>query len=826
MERLKIRSTPSFRLILLPCVLGLSLAGIPASSAFASEPSADDLKFFETSIRPLVIDKCAGCHGADEQESGLRLDQYAGMIEGGTSGPAVVPGNLEESLLIAAIGYQDENLQMPPDGKLSDAEIQLLTEWIQRGAPHPDSGSTAVTPRRGAIDLEEARKFWAFQPIQKPEIPVDANTPAEANPIDALVFAKLKSQGLTPNPAADKRTLIRRATFDLIGLPPTPEEIEGFLADESPEAFEKVIDRLLASRHYGERWGRHWLDVVRYADSNGQDENLAHLDAWRFRNYVIDAFNNDKPFDRFLTEQVAGDLLNSEGYANRYEPIIASGFWTLGPKVLAEKDEAKMEMDIIDEQIDVFGQAFLGLTLACARCHDHKFDPISTADYYALAGILKSSKSMQSFATIAKYNEFVLATPEEIEKKETLDKERAAHQEELKKALQAASAEYLKSTNAPEGTQPPADVESKFSEEVKSQLAELRKAIKDRETKELPTAMAMAEGTPADLRIHVRGSHLTLGKTVQRGTPEVLRSSEPFVIGPQESGRLQLARWLTSRENPLTARVAVNRVWRWHFGEGLVETTDNFGKLGATPSHPELLDLLAVSFMDNGWSMKSLHKLMMLSRTYQMSSDSQAENAKIDPENKFHWRANVERLDAEAVRDSLLFVSGALDDTPSEQVINVPKWQLVFDHTSKDDTGYDTNRRSVYLPVIRNNLYDGFSLFDYTSADVTTGSRETSTVAPQALYVMNSQMFLGSADALAGRLLDEIPLDEQARATRLYELALGRLPESHEVNRLLNYVNRLEALLSETSKDISPDRAAWSAACQSVLASNEFFYLN
>lgn len=825
------RLKQTFRSAILLSILGTGLLGGSTMAAEPAPPGEEAIAFFESKIRPLLIAHCVDCHGEDAQESSLRLDTLSGMTSGGTSGPAVVPGKLEDSLLVAAVRYDNEHLQMPPDGKLSDSDIKLLEQWIEKGAPHPDSGQAkTVMPRRGSIDLEEARQYWAFQPIQRPDIPTLEGSSGSSNPIDGFILSTLKEQGLVPNPPADRRTLIRRATFDLIGLPPTPDEVDAFLADTSPDAFEKVIDRLLASPHYGERWGRHWLDVVRYADSNGLDENQAFVDAWRFRNYVIDAFNNDKPFDQFMMEQVAGDLLGSANPSgtpgDNYEDIVATGFLSLGPKVLAEQDVVKMEMDIIDEQIDTFGQAFLGMTIACARCHDHKFDPISTADYYALAGIFKSTKSMQSFATIAKYNERVLATPEEIERKAKLDEQRKAKQAELDALVKAANAELVKMLpESAKGKLPP-DAEQKYPEETKQKLSQLREEIAQltAQAPELPTAMAVEEGTVSNVRIHVRGSHLMLGREVERGVPEILQDAKPLEIGDSESGRLQLARWLANPENPLTARVAVNRIWRWHFGVGLVPTTDNFGKLGELPTHPKLLDWLATEFVANGWSMKELHKQIMLSNTYQFSSDSHAANEAIDPDNRWHWRANIQRLEAESLRDSVLAVSGLLDASPGESMLDIDKWKLVFDHTSKDSTSYDSYRRSIYLPVIRNNLYDGFSLFDYATADVTSGDRSTSTVAPQALYSMNSELFLSGAEALTKRLWKDFPDDENARVVGLYEVTFNRPPESHEQARLLKYISQLEPLLQKDAQIENPRLAAWVVACHSVLASNEFTY--
>ncbi|QDU75360.1 Planctomycete cytochrome C [Bremerella volcania] len=793
-------------LLLVVCVL-------TARTVQAAPPSSQDLAFFESKIRPLLVTHCVDCHGAETQESSLRVDTMSGMLGGGESGAAVIPKDPKHSLLLAAVRYDNQHLKMPPDGKMTDGQIKLLQQWIEMGAPHPDQlDKGGIQPRRAPIDWKAAREYWAFRPVTRPEVP-KSNA---AHPIDAFIHAALDQQGLVPNGPADRRTLIRRATFDLTGIPPTPDEVNAFLADESPEAFAKVIDRLLASPGYGERWGRHWLDVVRYADSNGLDENQAFVDAWRYRNYVIDALNEDKPFDRFVMEQVAGDLLAKESAEqDDYDSTIATGFLTLGPKVLAEKDTVKMEMDIIDEQIDTLGQAFLGLTIACARCHDHKFDPISTADYYALAGIFKSTQSMQSLKTIAQYNEKVLATAEEIERKAKLDETKKEKLAQLDKLVKEAKQTH------------PDSQEEAYPEEIRTQLTALRQEIAalTEQASELPTAMAVQEGTPQSVRIHVRGSHLILGQQVARGVPVVLQRSEPLTIGDGESGRLQLAQWLVHADNPLTARVAVNRVWRWHFGTGLVPSTDNFGKLGEAPTHPQLLDWLAAQFVADGWSLKKLHRQIMLSDTYQRSSRVNADNAAIDPENHGYWRANVQRLEAEALRDSLLQVSGQLDPTQGTSMLTVDKWKLVFDHTSKDDTSYDSKRRSIYLPVIRNNLYDEFALFDFATADTTQGDRATSTVAPQALFTLNSPLFLDAAEALADRLHKQVPGDDRMRVDLLYQLTLSRRPHDREVTRLLSTVDQLEVALQGQMDAGQAKQQAWAAACQCVLASNEFMYV-
>jgi len=822
-------------------VVGIALAlvsGVARSDE--SMPDSAGIKFFETRIRPLLLKNCGDCHGAEDQESDLRVDTYTGMINGGVSGPLIVPGNVKESLLISVIEYQNEALQMPPDEKLSEDEIQLLKKWVTIGAPHPaQNEAVSMAPRRSPIDLTEARRYWAFQPIISPDAPTLDGNEWVKTPVDAFILKMHQKQNLAPVAPADKLTLIRRATFDLTGLPPTPEEISVFLADTSPSAYEKVLDRLLDSPRYGERWGRHWLDVVRYADSNGQDENQAFVDAWRFRDYVIKSFNDDKPFNDFLIEQIAGDLLFQQKEMVKqpdgslvpkdddFELLIASGFLSLGPKVLAEKDFVKKKMDIVDEQIDAIGQAVLGLTLACARCHDHKFDPISTADYYAVAGILKSTKTMRSMKTNDVCNEYEIATAEERKQKRLHDELIKQKNLEISAVIAEANAKLAANTEAGARNDKPKDAEQYFPEETKTALKSLRSQLASikKMAVPLPTAMGVTEGTPSDLQIHVRGSHLTLGKTVKRGVPAVLEFDGGLTLPENVSGRLELAKWLSHARNPLTARVAVNRIWRWHFGKGIVPTTNNFGKLGEVPTHPELLDWLASEFVRQGWSFKSMHKLLMLSNTYQLSSRDKPHNSLIDVENRFYWRADVRRLEAEAIRDSLLAASGLLDTTMGGSILNTPKGRLVFNHRSTDPTTYDTNIRSVYLPVVRNNLYDVFSLFDYSSTDIPLGDRPQSTIAPQALFMMNSPLIKSVSTAMADRLMLESATDEE-RVDRLYKLALGRPPSHQEQARFLDYVGRFESMLSEVQSAPNPKRAAWSACLQGVFASNEFIYVN
>jgi cytochrome c553 len=768
--------------LLLAALLGFFCANCTTTRA------DEGTDFFENKIRPILVKHCYECHGEDEQESDLRLDSYADMLRGGAAAPAIIPGEPDESLLLHAIGYEDDELQMPPDGKLSDAVIADFRKWIEIDAPHPDANKTSVLPRKGAVNLAKERQFWSFQPLVDAAIPTVKASNWPQRSIDYFILSKLEQQKLSPAAAADRRTLIRRVTFDLTGLPPTPAEIDNFLYDKSPDAYQHLIDRLLDSEAYGERWGRFWLDVVRYADSNGLDENVAHGNAWRYRNYVIAAFNQDRPFNEFLTEQIAGDLMpETKSTATNNRRVIATGFLVLGPKVLAEVDKVKMEMDIIDEQISTVGQAFMGMTFGCARCHDHKFDPISTEDYYALAGVFKSTTTMESFKTIAKWNETEIASEQEQANYKTITSLIDTKTAELKTFTDAANQELLAALGV---EKLPAEPETQYAADTKKQhqvlLDEVKKLTDDRG--ELPSAMAVTEHEPEDLMVHLRGSHASLGKTVERGFPEVFISANNHQIDAKSSGRLELAQWLTDPQHPLTARVFVNRVWRWHFGQALQPTTDNFGNLGEQPINQPLLDHLAKTFIDNGWSIKHLHRTIMNSSTYRMSSNFNDAASKIDAANRYLWRFPVKRLEAEAIRDSILAVSGLLDRTMGGSMLPVKNREFLFNHTSKDLTKYDSFVRSVYLPVVRNNLYDFFQLFDYNDASVSNGDRQTTTVAPQALYMLNSPLVDEASCQIVEQLLEENK-SLKPRVQQLYLTLLGRNATRQEMSRARQYYN-------------------------------------
>jgi Protein of unknown function (DUF1553)/Protein of unknown function (DUF1549) len=653
-------------------------------------------------------------------------------------------------------------------------------------------------------------RHWAFDPPGQPEVPAVRDQAWTRSPIDRFILAGLEARELRPARPADKRTLIRRATFDLTGLPPTPDELDAFLADQSSDAFARVVDRLLASPAYGERWGRHWLDVARYADSNGLDENVAHGNAWRYRDSVVASFNADKPFDQFLLEQIAGDRLPTNDQTSQHERLIATGFLAIGPKVLAEPDEKKMEMDIVDEQVDTLGRAVMGVTLGCARCHDHKFDPVSMEDYYGLAGIFQSTRTMESFKKVARWHEHALASPEELSRKADHDRRVAELKAEIK-----ALGEKEKAAKPDE---------AKPQSEAANRRAEL--AALEKTAPELPSAMGVSEAPVADAALLRRGNPLTPGDVVPRRFPAVLARDGQPPLPAGQSGRLELARWLTRPDHPLTARVMVNRIWRWHFGQGIVRSTDNFGLLGERPSHPELLDWLARRFVADGWSVKAMHRLMLLSATYQMSAERDARAAETDPDNRLFWRANVRRLEAEAIRDSALAVAGLLDRTAGGPALaHVKNRGYLFDHTSKDDTTYGSRRRSLYLPVIRNHLYDVFQLFDSTDATVSNGDRATTTVATQALFALNSDLMMDTSERLADRLLDRTDLDDAGRVRLLYLTAYGRPPGERELERGKAAIARFEEELRKAEPEARRSRA-WALYCHVVLAANEFVFLN
>lgn len=806
------------RLVAMLGTLFVSCFAISSIALAQTELTAEQTRFFETSIRPLLIDKCLKCHGSEKQWGMLRLDSREAVLRGGETGPAIVSGKPEESLLIRAVRQSDESLSMPPKEKLTDRQIADLVRWVEIGAPFPDSREIGKSRLRDP-------GHWSFQPVVEHAFPQTKNIDWPNNPWDQWVLAKLEYQGMAPAQPASKRTLMRRVTFDLTGLPPSPVEISEFLADERPDAFARLIDRLLASPAYGERWGRHWLDVARYADSNGLDENVAHGNAWRYRDFVVSSFNQDQPYDQFLTEQLAGDLLSAADDDVRSRLLTATGFLALGPKVLAEVDETKMQMDIIDEQLDTFGRVFLGLTLGCARCHDHKFDPIETADYYGLAGIFKSTRTMEHFKKVAKWHENPLPLAGAKAKRSEIEAAIALK----KKTVQDLVERVDQPTKpAPSNGTGSGAIEPKTADETKAELKRQREELVQLEQSlaDVATAMGVQEAAVVDVAIHVRGNPLKLGDVVPRRVPKVLAGKSAPVFDAQQSGRLELARWMVDPNNPLTSRVMVNRIWRWHFGKGLVRTPDNFGLLGELPTHPELLDGLAREFIRREWSINVLHRRLLEMATYQLDSNVAAVDFERDPENRLFSRAEVQRLDAEQVRDAFLFVSDSLDRTMQGSLLTVKNRAYFFDHTSKDLTDYGSRRRSLYLPVVRNNLYDMFQLLDFPDAAVPNGDRTTTTIAPQALLMMNSDLVAKCSTDFAASLAENPEQSEAARIQAAYVRAYGRDPTTGEVEGCHDFLRAVEqAISNEGANEEDRRRRSWESLCHVMLSSNEFMYL-
>ena len=1092
-----------------------------------------DDALFERRIRPLLIERCGACHGTDvdKMRGGLRLTDVPSILRGGESGPVLVPGDPEASSLFIAISYEDPEFAMPPSGPLSDEEIAVIRTWIERGARMPEAVAPEDLPPAGEngepYDWEVARTHWAYRPVEQPTAP--SHEDWGRNEIDGFILERLEEAGLEPAPRADRRTLVRRAFFDLIGLPPSPEEVRRFIDDESPDAWERLIDRLLASPHYGERWGRHWLDVARYADSNGLDENTAFGNAWRYRDWVVGSFNDDQPYDEFVLEQIAGDLLPDSGDRERsIDRLVATGFLSLGPKVLAEPDKEKMQIDIVDEQLDVIGQAFLAQTIGCARCHDHKFDPITAEDYHAMAGILYSTRTMQSLNTVARVLERRLAPADEIERARLHAEAVARNRSQLDEALESGSrrlqqdwaretasammasnrftttpevreaedfdagnlnvnfqnwgpgigvlhttrpnerqfVEYrFESTRSgehelriryasaeerplelhvngekrlddvckastgsflPEGMKwetvrlelpagpstirleragavphldrlimidpavaeafelesraiaeasgvqagllrrwavalaaepifepwrrlkalptetferdalevvenlraatepgqapgrsgigprdsilvhtvldgpPPRDLAAfgerwqgmaslvlaswdrlragsggedvsrlpddgqevcrlaligprgvlaidasmseLFDEDARTRIDALeteRVALEETTPRSIEMGIVVEDATPVDLPVFIRGDHTNKAPgEVPRGYLTVLGEALPGPVIPEgQSGRLQLAEWIIDPRNPLTSRVAVNRIWHGHFGHGLVGTPSNFGLRAEEPSHPELLDWMARRFMDDGWSIKSLHRLIMTSSTYCMDGTGNEKALEIDPENRLHWHHAPRRLEAEPIRDTILAVGGSLDLSMGGSIMRSGNFGYVTNDQSNSNERYDASRRAIYLPVIRNDMYPLFSTFDYCDSSVPIDARASTVVSQQALFMLNSDLVGSQAESLAHRLLsDETLVDDEARVVRAYEICYARTPTPSEALRASEFLTRMEQQAGsgnsvswppsmEEGEVLTPREHAWRIYCQVLMASNEFIYV-
>jgi hypothetical protein len=729
--------------------------------AEAQEPTPKQIQFFESQVRPVLADNCFRCHGRDKQKGHLRLDSFAAITKGGTTGPAVVPGKPAESLLVRAINYQD--LEMPPSKKLAKKDIDTLTTWIKMGAPWPGGQAAAVkTGPAEAFHVTDAdRKYWAFQPVRRPKVPTVGY---QVSPIDAFLLEKLRGRNLAFSALAGRREMIRRAYFDLIGLPPPPDEVDRFVADAAPDSYEKLIDRLLVMPQYGERWGRHWLDVVRFAQTSGYERDDEKLFAWRYRDYVIKSLNDDKPYDQFVREQLAGDELDHVTDDAR----IATGFFRLGVWDDEPDDARQAEFDDLDDMLSTTASAFLGITLGCARCHDHKFDPIGQQDYY---GMLAFLRNIQPHTKPGKGDDKTIFT--------------------------------------------------------KLSTGE--------------NALVVHERGPAPPKTHIliRGSAATPGAEVEPRFVQVLcppgEAARPRIPAAAKdaatSGRRRvLADWIARPDNPLTARVLVNRLWQHHFGRDIVASPNDFGKTGTPPTHPELLDWLAAELVDGGWKIKRIHKLILLSNAYRQSSRIQNDAAvAVDPDNSLLWRQNLRRLEAEALRDTMLAISGQLNLKMGGRGFFPALSKEVLSTQSVPGRGWDQSskeeqrRRSVYIFVKRTLGVPLLETFDVASPDTSTAARNTTTIAPQALMLLNSAFIEEQAAACADRLMKEVTGSApEAQVTRLFRLALARPPSADEMKIALNYLGRVRPA------DNSPagQRRALARLCKVVMNLNEVVYVD
>jgi hypothetical protein len=783
-------------------LLGPGLRAAGALPAPQPQLSAADLEFFEARIRPIFAERCYKCHSrlADKIKGGLMLDTREGMLHGGDTGPAIVPGKPEDSLLIDAVGYKDADLQMPPKGeRLGAAQVADLTEWIRRGAPDPRSlVAKGGSPAYGGV----GREHWSFLPVQRQAPPAVAQPSWCRTPVDAFILAGLERNQLAPNPPADKYTLIRRATFDLTGLPPTEAEVQRFLVDDSPDAWAKVVDRLLDSPRYGERWGRYWLDVARYADTKGdapQREDPRYPFAWTYRDYVIGAFNSDKPYDQFIVEQLAADRLVAEDQRrHRDDPgrvdltrLAALGFLTLGNRFDNRVD------DIINDRIDVTTKAFLGLTVSCARCHDHKFDPIPTADYYSLYSVFANSEEPRE-------EPWLHPMPRTPELMDYLARMRAAGQAKDAAAKQLAGLRRERMAQ---------EERAKARRELQRQIALADSAIVDLEMG--PAAPPKAEvllDSPSfrDYTVLLRGEPQNKGPAVTRHFLSILSPDpkRPVAFG-EGSGRLELAQAIASPANPMTARVLVNRVWQQHFGKGFVTTPDDLGNQSAPPVNPELLDYLAARFMQEGWSIKRLQRLIMLSSVYQESGAANAKAAEADPEDRLQWRFGTRPLDFEQMHDSILAIAGTLDLTMGGRSVPI------------GSEGFAT-RRAVYAFIDRRNPAEILMQFNFPNPSVPTGRRFETQVPQQQLFLMNSPLVIETARKLTHSEEFLSQTSDELRVATLY-LALFQRPPSQEETRLcLRYVesNPGGASLEGPASTAQSQKADEVAKRQALVAEN------
>jgi cytochrome c553 len=826
----------AFRPRLLACLIFAAAAGSLPAASTANPQEAARLDFFEKKVRPLLANNCYNCHSANtNSRGGLRVDDRNGMIVGGGRGPAVVPGHPEKSLLIQAVRRIHPKLKMPPQKPLTAVQIADLTQWIKDGAAWPQLRLPASITRVNPEYEKLRRTHWAWQPLQSPQVPQVKTAGWARTDLDRFVLARLEAKGLQPVGDADRLTLLRRVTFDLTGLPPTPAQIDAFANDPAADAFEKVVDRLLAAPAFGERWGRHWLDVARYGESTGSSRNVPFPHAWRYRDYVIDAFNHDKPYDQFIREQIAGDLLPAASPQERDEHVIATGFLALGVHDVNQRFKVRFIMDNIDEQIDTVSRSVLALTVSCARCHNHKFDPIPTTDYYALAGIFHSSDQCAGVrnkmgGSGMDYYDTTMLLP--LTGAAHPDPQLALKIKQTQAALVRARAE-LGTLGGGANKNRPAAKDQKKLQAARKQVNKLQNDLNALTDPAVigPVTLGVRDAkTVGDTEIRIRGQAEQLGPTVPRGFLSLLNVPGAPKVNPKHSGRLELSLWLTSARNPLTPRVMANRVWQHLFGQGLVSSVDNFGVTGDLPSHPDLLDHLARRFLADGWSVKKLVRHIVLSRAYQLSSEKSAAASAVDPANHLVWRHNPRRLDAEEIRDATLAAAGQLDlgrprASPAkdlkvmEMTNNGPLAKRLADEAHK------SKHRSVYLPLLRGLTPPALEVFDFAEQGMVTGSRAATTVATQALYLLNDPFVRQQALALAARLRGSSELDDVGRIHLAYRLTLARPATAREIARAQHYLTDYAAVARTAPPKAEPHTAAWASFCQALVASAEFRYL-
>lgn len=931
----------------LPARVAPLVCFVSLSSAFAADSTG--LEYFEKHVRPLLAAKCQACHNAQLKSGNIDFSGVEGFLAARDEAALISVDDPESSRLLAIVGYENR-VKMPPGGKLPSSELEVFRSWVRQGAPWPgaEHREAMIPSGQQGVFSDEQKNYWAFQPIEDPALPDVTNAAWAATPIDRFVLARLEEHGLKPAGPADRLTWLRRASFDLTGLPPTPQEAEEFLADRSPGAYEVVLDRLLASPAYGERWGRHWLDVARYADSTGNDEDHRYPNAWRYRDYVIDAFNEDLPYDQFIREQIAGDLLptdHPDGVNRR--GIVATGFLALGPKAIAQQDKKRMLYDVYDEQIEVLSKSMLGITVACARCHDHKFDPILTKDYYSLAGMFASTRSFRDAeshvakllstplvpkAVHERYEseqrviknkqieldnmadieielyidsvadrtaEYMLAArecyddggvPAEIAAEGDLDevllkkwieylvprgtprRQLADWHEAMPSQRAAAAAAYeerfqetlgefhhrvrqwrktairlIKEASMPPPPKPtfPAGRDRFFFDvyrakggplsfrgdewerilrpETQKAISGLQKDLKELKATamaEPPMANAVEEGHPVEQKVFVRGDYNTEGEPAPKVFPAIIAGLDQTPV-QSGSGRRELADWVASHDNPLTARVMVNRIWQKHFGEGIVRTPSNFGKLGDPPSHPELLDWLATRFVQDDWSVKRMHRRIMLSNSYRMQSAPGGYAAQIDPSNRWLSHFSRRRLDIEEIRDGMLAIDRSIDRVMGGSMQSGIGTDRENSNGRLSIDPSTSTRRMVYVPLRRANLPTLLNLFDFGDAVTSIGKRQVTNVAPQALFMMNSEFVAQRADNLAQQLLADSNATDADRVREAHFRILTRQPDPSELDGALSYLGGFASRFEGTSAE-----DAWQSYCRILLASNDFIFVD